>query len=157
MSFLLATAAVLYVLAMGLVFGGTAALSFATAPQVFRTLEPVDAGKVFGKVLRVFDAMAWFASLVAVLAAVLAVFVTISGATIALLALATLTNLVLTILRRSVAPRMAALKPPETTEEARTWDPDKRREFDALHAQYVRLYATNLFLSAAALVIAVIR
>lgn len=157
MSFLLATAAVLYVLAMGLVFGGTAALSFATAPQVFRTLEPVDAGKVFGKVLRVFDAMAWFASTVAVAAGVLGIFVTISGGTIALLALATLVHLVLTILRRNVAPRMAALKPPETKEEERTWDPEKRREFDALHAQYVRLYATNLFLSAAALVIAVIR
>ncbi len=157
MSFLLSTAAVIYLLAMGLVFGGTAALSFATAPQVFRTLEPVDAGKVFGKVLRVFDGMAWFASAAAVLAAVLGIFVTISGTTIAMLALATLTNLVLTILRRSVAPRMAALKPPETKEEERTWDPEKRREFDALHAQYVRLYATNLFLSAAALVIAAIR
>jgi hypothetical protein len=48
---------------------------------------------------------------------------------------------------------MAALKPPETEEQDRTWAPENRQAFDRLHAQYVRIYAANLFLSLAALVL----
>ena len=60
-------------------------------------------------------------------------------------------------LRRSVAPKMAALKPPETAEEERRWDPASRARFDALHRLYVRLYTSNLFLSLAALVVSVLQ
>jgi hypothetical protein len=151
MSFVVATAAVLYALGMALVFGGTAALSFASAPQTFRTLPPHLAGKVFGKTLRVFDAMAAVAAVVAIVGAVAGMALTISPPGIARVVLAAAIYAVTTLLRRSVAPRMADLKPPETEEDERRWEPEKRRAFDALHRQYVRLYAANLFLSLAGL------
>ncbi|MCC7139719.1 MAG: DUF4149 domain-containing protein [Planctomycetes bacterium] len=154
MSFVATTGAVLYLVAMAVVFGGTAALSFAVAPTTFRTLKAVDAGRVFGRVLRVFDAMAWVATLVAVAGGVAAMAVAISARGAALVVLAAAVHATTTLLRRSVAPKMAALKPPETEDEARTWDPDARRQFDALHRLYVRLYTSNLFLSLAALVLA---
>ena len=146
----------LYALGMALVFGGTAALSFAAAPQVFRNLPAHLAGKVFGKTLRIFDAMASIASMVAVVGAVGAMAVTVSPAGIARLVLAASIYAVVTLLRKAVAPKMAALKPPETEEQARTWDPENRRAFDVLHKQYVRLYAANLFSSLAALVLCVL-
>jgi|GEM_PF-2113093 len=156
MNFASTTGIVLYVLAMALVFGGTAALSFATAPTTFRTLPAVDAGRVFGKVLRVFDAMGWVASMVAVVGAVIAMAVEVTTPGIALLALAATIHVTFVLLRRAVAPKMAALKPPETADEARRWDPASRARFDALHRLYVRLYTSNLFLSLAALVLAVL-
>lgn len=157
MTFVADTGIVLYVVAMALVFGGTAALSFAAAPVTFRALPAVDAGRVFGRTLRVFDAMGFFASLVAVGGAVVAMAVEVSTPGIALLALAASIHVVFVLLRRSVAPKMAALKPPETPDEERRWDPAARARFDALHRLYVRLYTSNLFLSLAALVLAVLR
>jgi len=153
MTFLVVTATVLYVLGMGLVFGGTAALSFAAAPITFRTLPPAKAGLVFGRVLAVFDAMAASASLVAVIAAMLLIFDRASPRAVAAAVAAMAIRIVVLVVRRSIAPRMAALKPPQTEEEARTWDPEKKREFDLLHAKYVRLYATNLFVALAGLVV----
>ena len=154
MTALAVAALVLYVVAMALVFGGTAALSFAAAPQTFRALRPVDAGRVFGRVLAVFDRMAWAAALVAVVAGVLGLF---SGAAtplwVARLVLAACVQAIVGIVRKGIAPRMAALKPPETEEQERVWDAAAKREFDALHRAYVRLYACNLFLSLAALVV----
>ena len=149
-----ATAHVLYVASMALVFGGTAALSFAAAPQTFRALRPVDAGRVFGRVLNVFDRMAWAASAAATVAAVVGLFSAATAPGVALLVLAACVHLTVTILRRSVAPRMASLKPPSSEDEERRWDPASRAEFDRLHRVYVRLYASNLFLSLAALVLA---
>jgi hypothetical protein len=152
-TFLLATAAAIYALGMALVFGGTAALSFAAAPQTFRNLKPVDAGRVFGRVLRVFDGMALVGSAAAVVAAVAALLPEVTAPRISRLLLAASVHLVVQVVRRGIAPRMAALKPPETEDEERRWDPENRRLFDALHRRYVRLYGANLFLSAAALVV----
>ncbi len=157
MTFAAATGVVLYVVAMAVVFGGTAALSFATAPTTFRTLPAVDAGRVFGKVLRVFDAMGWVASMVAIVGAVVAMAVEFTAPGIALLALAATIHVTFVLLRRSVAPKMAALKPPETADEERRWDPAARARFDALHRLYVRLYTSNLFLSLAGLVLSVLQ
>lgn len=156
MTFVAATGAVLYVVAMALVFGGTAALSFAAAPTTFRTLPPVDAGRVFGRVLRVFDAMGHAASTVAIVGAVASMAVAVTAPGVALLVIAASVQVVFALLRKSVAPKMAALKPPETAEEARVWDPEARRRFDALHRLYVRLYSSNLFLSLAGLVLSVL-
>ncbi len=156
MSFVAATGVVLTVLGLALVFGGTAALSFAAAPQTFRSLKSVDAGRVFGKVLRVFDAMAAIASIVAIVGGVLAMAETVSVPRIALVVIASSLYASITFVRRVIAPKMAALKPPETEDEERRWDPDARRRFDALHKLYVRLYACNLFLSLVGLVIAVL-
>lgn len=156
MTFAATTGLVLYVLSLALVFGGTAALSFAAAPTTFRTLPPVDAGRVFGRVLRVFDAMGAWASLVAVVGAVLGMAVEVTAPGVALLGLAASIHVVFTLLRKSVAPKMAALKPPETADEARTWDPEARRRFDALHQLYVRLYTSNLFLALAGVVLGVL-
>ena len=153
MTFLEATARVFYVMGMALVFGGTAALSFAAAPQTFKTLKPLEAGKVFGKTLAVFDRMAGLASLLAVLSAVVGLFTAVTAPGIARLVLAACVRLIVLVLRRHVAPAMAALKPPETEDDERRWDPENRRRFDLLHRQYVRLYASNLFLSLAALVL----
>jgi hypothetical protein len=149
-----AIARAVYVVATALVFGGTAALSFAAAPQVFRTLRPAEAGTVFGKVLRVFDAMAQVASTVAVVAAVVGLLESVGPAAIARLVLAACVLLVALVLRRSVAPQMAALKPPANEEEERRWDPEARRRFDRLHKRYVAMYSANLFVSLAALVLA---
>jgi small-conductance mechanosensitive channel len=156
MSFLATTGVVLYVVALALVFGGTAALSFAAAPQTFRALKAVDAGHVFGRVLRVFDAMAGVAAAVAIVGGVLAMAETVSAPRIALVVVAASIYAIVTILRKSIAPKMAALKPPETEDEERRWDAEDRRRFDALHKLYVRLYACNLFLSLAGVVLAVI-
>jgi hypothetical protein len=145
MTFVATTGVLLYVIAMALIFGGTAALSFATAPATFRTLPAYDAGRVFGKILRVFDAMGWVASMVALVGAVVAMAVEVTAPGIALCALAGALHVVYVLLRRSVAPKMAALKPPETA------------RFDALHGLYVRLYTSVLFLSLAGLVLAVLR
>jgi hypothetical protein len=154
MIFLVATCGVLFVLGMALVFGGTAALSFAAAPQVFRSLKPVDAGRAFGKVLGVFDRMTLWASGVAVVAAVGALLPEVTPPAVSRAVLAACVHLVVHVVRRGIAPRMAALKPPQTEDEERRWDPDARRQFDALHRRYVRLYAANLFLAAAALALA---
>jgi hypothetical protein len=151
---LVATCAALYALGMALVFGGTAALSFAAAPQTFRNLRPVDAGRVFGRVLAVFDRMALVGSGVAVAAAVAAMLPAVTAPAVSRLVLAACVHLVVQVVRRGIAPRMAALKPPETEDEERRWDPASRLQFDALHRRYVRLYGANLFLSAAALVVA---
>lgn len=156
MTFLVVTATALYVLGMALVFGGTAALSFAAAPITFRTLPAAKAGLVFGRVLAVFDAMAAYASLLAVVAAMGLVFVHGGPREVASAVAAMAIRTVVLVVRRSIAPRMAALKPPETEEEARAWDPAKKAEFDALHAKYVRLYSTNLFVSLAGLVVIVL-
>ena len=156
MNMLETTARVLYVLGMALVFGGTAALSFAAAPQTFKTLKPLEAGKVFGKTLSVFDRMAGVASLLAIVGSVVGLFAAVTAPGVALLVLAACVRLIVLILRTQVAPKMAALKPPETEDEERRWDPENRRRFDLLHRQYVRLYASNLFLSLAALVMAVL-
>jgi hypothetical protein len=153
MNVLDATAAVLYVVGTALVFGGTAALSFAAAPQTFKSLRPVDAGRVFGRVLRVFDRMAWIAAGVAVVAAVVGLFSDVTAAGVARLVLAACLQAIVGIVRRGISPRMAALKPPETEDEARVWDPAARAEFDGLHRRYVRLYTCNLFLSLCALVL----
>jgi hypothetical protein len=157
MNALAVVAVVLYVLPMALVFGGTAALSFAAAPQTFRALRPLDAGRVFGRVLRVFDSMCWVATYVAVVAGVLGLFA--GGANvlwIVRLVLAGCVQAIVIMVRKGIAPRMAALKPPETEDEARVWDPAAKTEFDALHRLYVRLYACNLFLSLCALVVGVL-
>ena len=61
--------------------------------------------------------------------------------------------LVMLVLRRSVAPQMAALKPPATEDDARRWEPEARARFDALHKRYVALYSANLFVSLAGLVL----
>ena len=153
MTVLVVTATVLYVLGLAVVFGGTAALSFAAAPITFRNLPPAKAGLVFGKTLAVFDAMASWASLVGIFAAMALIFDHATPRAVACAVAAMAVRVVVLVLRRSVAPRMAALKPPETEDEVRTWDPAKKQEFDALHATYVRLYATNLFLSLAGLVL----
>jgi Domain of unknown function (DUF4149) len=141
------TTGVAYALGMALVFGGTAALSFASAPATFRTLKPVDAGRVFGKTLRVFDAMAFWASLIALAAA--AVDTVFSGGPVPLVrtVLSATVAALLLLARRRLSPRMAALKPPETEDEDRRWEPERRAAFNRLHAQYVRVYAANLFLS----------
>jgi hypothetical protein len=149
-----AIARALYAVGMALVFGGTAALSFAAAPQVFRTLRPAEAGTVFGKILRVFDAMAQVASTLAVVAAVVALLPAIDPPRVARLVLAACALLVTLVLRRSVAPQMAALKPPATDEEERRWDPASRERFARLHRRYVSLYSANLFVSLAAIVLA---
>jgi hypothetical protein len=154
MDVLVATAGAVYVVAMALVFGGTAALSFATAPQVFRALKAVDAGRVFGRVLRVFDGMAWVAAMAAVVAGVVRMAERVTAPAVAMVVVAAAVQILVTLLRRSVAPQMAELKPPETEEQARAWDPEKRRRFEVLHQQYVRLYSANLFLALAGLVLA---
>jgi hypothetical protein len=156
LSFLDVTARVLYVLAMGLVFGGTAALSFAAAPQIFRALKPAEAGTAFGRVLRVFDAIAQASATLAVVAAVVGLLDAVEPAGVARLVLAACVLTVVLVLRRSVGPEMASLKPPANEEEERRWDPEARRRFDALHRRYVALYSANLFLSAAAVVLAVL-
>ncbi len=153
MNFLTVTATVLYVVSMALVFGGTAALSFAAAPITFRTLPPAKAGLVFGRILAVFDVLCAWASLIAVLAAMAMIFVGATPKSLCAAVAAMSIRLVVLVLRRSVAPRMAALKPPTDEDENRVWDPVKRAEFDALHGRYVRLYSANLFLSLAALVL----
>ena len=153
MNFLSATATVFYVVSMALVFGGTAALSFAAAPITFRTLPPAKAGLVFGRILAVFDALCAWASLVAVLSAMALIFVGATPKSLCAAVAAMAIRLVVLILRRSVAPKMAALKPPTDEDENRVWDPVKRAEFDALHGRYVRLYSANLFLSLAGLVL----
>jgi hypothetical protein len=154
MSFFVTTGVVLYVVAMALVFGGTAALSFAAAPHTFRTLKAADAGTLFGKVLRTFDAMTSLASAVAVVAGAATMAVEIAPTSIALVLIAASVQAIVTLLRKSLTPKMAALKPPTTEDEARRWDPESRRRFDAFHRLYVRLYASNLFLSLVGLVIA---
>jgi hypothetical protein len=151
MSALLATLDVVYAAATALVFGGTAALSFASAPATFRTLKPVDAGRVFGRTLRTFDAMAFWASVAAVVAAGLSAAVAYAPPAIARAILATTIALLLLLVRRGIAPRMAALKPPETEDEERRWEPEKRAAFARLHVQYVRVYSANLFLSLGAI------
>lgn len=153
MTFLIATAVVLYVVSMALVFGGTAALSFAAAPITFRALPPAKAGMVFGRILRVFDAMTAWASMVAVFAAIAMNFPNWSPKALSATVCAMAVRVIVLVLRVSVGPRMAALKPPENEDEARTWDPAKKAEFDELHSSYVRLYSANLFLSLAALVL----
>ena len=153
MNFLTVTATVFYVVSMALVFGGTAALSFAAAPITFRTLPPAKAGLVFGRILAVFDVLCAWASLVAVLAAMALIFVGATPKSLCAAVAAMSIRLVVLVLRRSVAPRMAALKPPEDEDQNRVWDPAKRAEFDGLHGRYVRLYSANLFLSLAALVL----
>ena len=153
MNFLTATATVFYVVSMALVFGGTAALSFAAAPITFRTLPPAKAGLVFGRILAVFDAMSAWTSLIAVVAAMALIFVAATPKSLCAAVAAMAIRLVVLVLRRSVAPKMAALKPPTDEDENRVWDPVKRAEFDALHARYVRLYSANLFLSLAGLVL----
>lgn len=151
MTFLVASLTALYLVTMALVFGGTAALSFAAAPITFRSLPPAKAGLVFGRILRVFDAMTSWASLVATLAAMGLIFVEATPKRLCAVVAAMAVRTIVIVLRRSVGPKMAALKPPETEDEARTWDPAKKAEFDLLHAKYVRLYSANLFLSLAAL------
>lgn len=141
----------LYVVGMGLVFGGTAALSFAAAPATFRGLKPHEAGKIFGTTLRTFDRMASWATHVAIAAAALALADAFSPAALVRLVLAATIGASIALVRFGVGPRMAALKPPETEDEDRAWDPEKRRAFNRLHAQYVAIYSTNLFLSVAAL------
>jgi hypothetical protein len=147
-------AAPVYVAGMALVFGGTAALSFAAAPTTFRGLAPFDAGRIFGKTLRVFDRMAAWAAHAAVVAAALSLADAFTPARLVLLVLAATVAASVALVRYGVGPRMAALKPPETAEEERVWDPEKRRAFDRLHGAYVRIYSTNLFLSLAALALA---
>ncbi len=148
------TLRVLSVLGAALAFGGTAALSFATAPAMFKGLKAVDAGRVFGRILRVFDAMAFWACAVAGIAAAgEAMAGEGPGASIRAVLAASATAL-LWLARRVISPGMAALKPPETEDEDRAWDPEKRRAFNRLHQQYVRIYTANLFLTAAALVVA---
>ena len=154
MSFFVTGANVLYVVAMALVFGGTAALSFAAAPQTFKTLDAARAGTVFGRVLRVFDKMAWVAAMTAVVAAVVRMAERVTAPSVSMLVIAASIQILVTLLRRSLAPQMAELKPPTTEDEARTWDPEKRRRFDELHRQYVRIYAANPFLALAGLVLA---
>jgi hypothetical protein len=100
--------------------------------------------------------MAWWASLVAVVGAALSTAVVVTPGALGGVVLAGSIHVTLTLLRRSVAPRMAALKPPETETEARAWAPEARRDFEALHRLYVRLYAANLFLALAGLVLAVL-
>src|SRR6185503_7483653 len=109
MNALAVAAVVLYVVPMALVFGGTAALSFAAAPQTFRNLKPVDAGRVFGRVLRVFDRMALVGSGVAVAAAVAAMLPEVTAPRVSRLLLAACVHLVVQVVRRGIAPRMAAL------------------------------------------------
>ena len=154
MTFLTGLTGSLYVVGMGLVFGGTAALSFAAAPTVFRGLKPHDAGRIFGKTLRIFDRMAAWATHVAIAGAALALADTFSPAGLARLILAATIGASFFLVRFSVAPRMAALKPPESEDEDRVWDPEKRKAFNRLHGQYVGIYSTNLFLSIAALALA---
>ncbi len=153
MNVLLATTAVVYALTMGFVFGGTAGLSFAAAPQTFKALHPVLAGKAFGKTLAAFDRMTLVASALAVVAAVAALLPDVTPPRVSRLVLACAVHLVARIARGGLAPRMAALNPPQEPSEEPLWDPEARRQFDGLHRQYVRLYAANLFLSAAALVL----
>lgn len=153
MNGLIGTADALYAIGMGLVFGGTAALSFAGAPAMFRGLKAVDAGRIFGRILRTFDRMAAWATHVAIAAAGLAFADSREPADLVRLILAVTLGASFFLVRFVVAPRMAALKPPETEDEDRVWDPEKRRAFNRLHAQYVRVYSTNLFLSLAALVL----
>lgn len=157
MNFLTATCAAVYVLSMAFVFGGTAGLSFSAAPQTFRSLEQITAGRVFGKVLASFDRIGLVASLVAVVAAVAALLPDVTPPRVSRLVLAAIVHLVFRVVRRGIAPRMASVGPPEAKDPAeaeRLWDPESRRLFDSLHRQYVRLYSANLFLSAAALVLA---
>jgi uncharacterized membrane protein len=156
MDALVVTATVLYVLAMGLVFGGTAALSFAAAPATFRALPPAMAGRAFGGALRAFDRMASVAATIAVVTGVVRALDRVTAPVVALVVLAAAVLALVTRLRKSVGPKMAALKPPETEDAARLWDPESRRRFDHLHKQYVALYSANLFLSLAGLVLAVL-
>ena len=153
MNGLLATADALFAVGMGLVFGGTAALSFASAPATFRGLKPVDAGRVFGTTLRVFDRMAAWATHVAIAAAGISFADSLHPGALVRLCLTVTVGSLLFLVRFVVGPRMAALKPPETEDEDRVWDPEKRKAFHHLHGQYVRVYSMNLFLSLAALVL----
>jgi hypothetical protein len=150
-SALAATTAIAYAVGTALVFGGTAALSFAAAPATFRTLRPLEAGRVFGKTLRVFDAMAFGGALVATLSAALDAAFWPGPEPLVRATLAASLAVLLLLVRRGIAPRMAALKPPESEEEDRAWDPENRKAFQRLHVQYVRVYSANLFLSLAAL------
>lgn len=153
MNGLMATADALYAVGMALVFGGTAALSFAAAPTTFRGLKAVDAGRIFGKTLRIFDRMAAWAMHVAIVAAGLSFADSLEPGPLVRLVLAVTLGAMFFLVRFALAPRMAALKPPETEDEDRVWDPEKRKAFNRLHTQYVRIYSTNLFLSLAALVL----
>jgi hypothetical protein len=153
MTFLLSTLEALFLLGTALVFGGTAALSFAVAPRLFQTLPAEDAERSFGRVLAVFDGVATVAALVAFLAGGLGVLLTrawLPGAPAT--GAVGLAAAILLWLRRGLAPRMARVGPPGPGAGGRAaWSPEGRAAFDRLHLLYVKAYATNLLLTAAAL------
>jgi hypothetical protein len=153
MSVLDASMSAVYAAGMALVFGGTAALSFASAPATFRTIKAVDAGRVFGKTLRIFDTMAFWASIAALIAAIVDAASSGEAGAIARAVLAGTVAALLALARRVLTPRMAALKPPTTEDEDRQWDPANRAAFNRLHGQYVRVYSANLFLALAAITV----
>jgi hypothetical protein len=144
-----ATLHAVYLLCVAVVFGGTLALSFVSAPLLFREI-PDRAGGVFGFMLARFDGIAFKVGVVATVAAALLVGFgpdRIKAGIEAVLAAAL--ALVFLYLRKVLTPRLENLAPPREGEDTR---PEGALvAFDRLHKRYVRLYALNLFVSAAAL------
>lgn len=153
MTFLEATFRSLYVVAMAMVFGGTSALSFVTAPLLFKQLTIQQAGDAFGAMLRRFDRIGQYAAFFASAGALGVAGVGAPAGTAWLLAgVAFVLGVVFTYLRTWLTPKLDALAPPREGDDPRS--EDDRGRFERLHQRYVQLYGFNLLAAAAALVIA---
>ncbi len=159
MTFFLTTCAAFYILGAAVVFGGTCALAFATAPNLFRTLPDRLADRSFGRVLATFDRVGIIAAILATMAAAAAITFgdvdpVLASIPVCLMALIVA---VFGFLRGSVAPRMAELGPPDDPDAADARSDEDKAAFEKLHRQYVRMYAINLFASAMALIVVAIQ
>jgi hypothetical protein len=151
-SLLLSTLGAVHLLGAAFVFGGTAALSFAAAPRLFRALPSPTAGSVFGPILEAFDALAFGAALASAVAGTARALLAPGGPAVETVAGPAILGVVAASflhLRRVVAPRLTVVGPPSSA--ATPWSAEAKAEFESLHRAYVRRYASHLLLTAAAL------
>ncbi len=155
MTFVFTLLLTIFCLGTALVLGGTAAIAFATAPQLHKALASRQAGAVFERILHVFDRVgfggAWAAALSAAFIAVLFPHAGIrwwlETAIMVIVALAYLSLMLI------VAPGVKEVAPPRDDDAEDTRTDEEKREFQQLHRIYVRLYSLNLFMATAAFVI----
>lgn len=153
--FLVAVLSALSIVGMAVVFGGTAALAFITAPSLFQKLEPRIAGDAFGLILRRFDRLGLVSAGIATLCSGLLLIFTESQyaklGMFAVLALAATACFAYSLW--ALTPKLEKVAPPREPEAEDPRSEEDRALFDKLHKAHVRVYAANLMLSVGALLL----
>ena len=131
MTFLVTTCYVLFLLGAAIAFGGTAALSFAVAPKLFKTIPQEMAEDVFGKILTRFDAIAFVATVVGTIGGFLCVVFT--GVMLPMILASSLLLGVAVLygyLRKGLVPAMEKVGPPTEEQGGReAWAEADRAKF----------------------------